>query len=237
MFPTRSTPTRRRFILTTAMLLVALTCATAMAAGWEEVSDDDGVVVSMKAVEGRDLPIFRGVAVIDSSMIDIMAVLNDTEKATEWMANCAESKILKRLGDFERIVYNRTDSPWPVSDRDVVIQSKTDINVEKRTIHVKFWSIKSPLKGEVEDVVRMPRLKGHYKFKALSRTRTRVEYQVDADPGGSLPDWLAESATEDLPRKTLLGLAERAKKTSKDGTYKEFVAKWTERLALDKLEK
>jgi hypothetical protein len=44
-----------------------------------------------------------------------------------------------------------------------------------------------------------------------------VEYRVNADPGGSLPDWLVTQTTKDLPLHTLINLRSRVKKMS--GSY------------------
>ncbi len=40
---------------------------------------------------------------------------------------------------------------------------------------------------------------------------TLVEYQVHANPGGSLPDWLANVASKKLPHDTLIGLRRQVK--------------------------
>lgn len=209
------------FAATTAALHPAVAHADN---AWKEVSRDEGVVVSIKEKESGGLPAFRGVSVINASIYDILAVLNDTGRNTEWMAACREAKVLKKSGPYERIVYNRTAAPWPVDDRDVVLQSKVSVDLEKKEVTITFYSIKSPLKGAVDGVVRMPRLKGHYHLKVLDDNKTRVTYQIDADPGGWLPEWLVASAQEELPRKTLVGLRDQVKKTK--GQYDEFLNEW-----------
>ncbi len=75
----------------------------------------------------------------------------------------------------------------------------------------------------------MPRLRGHYVLKILDYNKTRVEYQIDADPGGMLPDWLIESASKDIPLNTLTGLKKRVAQTRKAGTYKEFTGELREK--------
>lgn len=42
----------------------------------------------------------------------------------------------------------------------------------------------------VADVVRMANMRAHYHFHVLSPQRVAVEYQVEVDPGGALPEWL-----------------------------------------------
>ncbi len=197
------------------------------AGGWEVIKKDEGITVSKKEVDGKDLPIFRGTGVVDASLYEILAVLNDTPRNTDWMHNCHTATLLKQVDEVTRVIYNRTDAPWPVSDRDVVLRSKATWNVEKRTVMVRFKSIQSPLMGEVADVVRMPQLEGFYKLTALDWDKTRVTYQVDADPGGSLPDWLVSAVQTDIPLHTLKKLRAQVKKMR--GKYPEFIKLWDPR--------
>ena len=69
----------------------------------------------------------------------------------------------------------------------------------------------------------MPRLNGHYIFSEASKGKTKIEYQIDADPGGLLPAWLAKMASRDIPLKTLVNLRNRVKKTAQAGTYKKYI--------------
>jgi hypothetical protein len=191
---------------------------------WEVITREKGVVVSEKTFKDRDLPIFRGVGYIDAHILDILAVLNDTTRATEWMHNCADAVLIKAKGDYERIVYNRTDAPWPVDDRDVVVNSTVKIDANAGTVVVRFKGISSSFRNGLSGVVRMPKLAGHYRFKVISPTRTKIEYLVDADPGGWIPDWLIASTSKNIPLNTILNLRKQVKKTQ--GTYKKFHGKW-----------
>jgi hypothetical protein len=58
----------------------------------------------------------------------------------------------------------------------------------------------------------MPFIRGHWILTAVRGGKaTEVEYQVHANPGGSLPDWIANLASKKLPQQTLLGLRKQVK--------------------------
>ena len=215
---------RLHVVTVAAALLVS---SVAQAGGWEVITKEDGITVSSKVTPGKDLPTFRGTGIVKASIYEILAVLDDTSRNTDWMHNCHTATMLERVDEVTRIIYNRTDAPWPVSDRDVVLRSTATWNVEKRTVIVRFKSIQSPLMGEVEDVVRMPHLEGFYKLTAVDWDTTRVTYQVDADPGGSLPDWLVSAVQNDIPLHTLKKLRGQVDKMR--GKYPEFVKLWDPR--------
>ena len=136
-----------------AILSIFMWTPLAFADGtWEVITREGGVVVSEKTFEDRDLPIFRGVGYIDAHILDILAVLNDTTRATEWMHNCADAVLITTKGDYERTVYNRTDAPWPVNDRDVVVKSKVEIDAQARIVVVHFKGIRNSFRKDLSGV-------------------------------------------------------------------------------------
>ncbi len=159
-------------------------------------------------------------------MFRVLAILADFDHHCEWMHGCKQARLLKTFDRYHRLSYNRTEAPWPVSDRDVVLDSQVKVDPEKHRVTIHFKGVSNPLKPEVEDVVRMVRLRGYYRLTALGPNKTEVQYQVDADPGGSLPDWVVRAASEDLPLNTLTNLRKRAGNKSSDADYDAFYATW-----------
>ncbi len=214
----------------TSLVLAAL-CASApaLAADWVVVVDEDGVVVDQKEVRGRDLPIFRGRILIRGSLYDVITVLDDTARRVEWVHRCIESRLVKKESDFKRFIYNRTEAPWPVNDRDVLVLTEVTVDPVKRVVRIEFEE-KTGVVPEVDGVVRIPLLKGLYLLKAVGENHTRVTYQIDSDPGGWLPNWLIKRASRKIPLKTLLGLQKQVDKVRRHGGSEAVRARWHARL-------
>lgn len=206
------------------LLLAVLFVLPANASGWEEVKRENGIVVYEKEAPGRDLATFRGVAKVDADLYQVLAVLADNDRRTEWQHRCIDARTIEHKGGFKRVAYNRTDAPWPADDRDVVLMTNVRVAKPGKLLFAEFRGISHRKMPKVDGVVRMPYLKGHYKLEWLSDTQTRVEYLVDADPGGWLPDWIANRASKELPFKTLTGLRKQVKRTK--GVYDEKIAEW-----------
>jgi hypothetical protein len=194
------------------LLCVSAFVCSATAAGqgaWHHIEAEDGIDVWKLELPGQDMPGFRGQTFIHGSVDDIMQQLLDWKQHTKWMFHCSESLLLKQVNANQAIMYNRTDAPWPIWDRDVIVDTTISVAPDKRSATVTFKNINSKLKGPVEHVVRMPRMIGFYKLWQVEPTRVKVLYQVEADIGGSIPGWLAARAAKDLPYHTLLRLRER----------------------------
>ena len=220
-------PSRRLAVIALAAATVLLAADRfAQARGWTLIGKKAGITVTSREVQGRGFPTFRGVGVIAADLFDVLAVLSDIKRHPEWLERAKDVRLVRKINEREYVVYGRTDAPWPVSDRDAVYRSKTAVDLAKKTVTVRFWAVKNASVPKRSGVVRMDNLRGHYIFKALGPKRTRVEYQVDADPGGWLPKWIAKMATKWLPQRTLEGLRRQVKKTAGCAAYKARIARW-----------
>jgi len=176
---------------------------------WEHVAENDGITIWKREVPGVEVPSFRGEVVIDADIDAVGNAIQDWQHHAQWMHRCAESKQLERLGESESLLYNRTDSPWPVSDRDVVLRTKRQVSPDGSDILLSFQNVETDLKPAVHGVVRMPKLSGFYKLTRLRPAKTQVVYQVEANLGGSLPPWMVKRVVEDMPYETLARLRDR----------------------------
>jgi hypothetical protein len=176
---------------------------------WTFVTEEDAIRVWKLEIPGQDLPGFRGQTVIKGSIDDIMKHMMDSAHHTDWMYRCKESRVLKSFGDTRSLVYNRTGAPWPVWDRDVVLEVSYEYNADRTQLAMKFHDVPNTNTATPEGVVRMPRLVGFYKMWQLGPKETKILYEVEADVGGSIPTFIAKQAAKDMPYLTLSRLRAR----------------------------
>jgi hypothetical protein len=207
--------------------VAALVCggtqqALAQPGPWEQLRDDDGIVVHRRKHPGYSLHEFRGRGVIEAPIARILGVIQDIVNHPAWVDRCIAAKHLayvektaqlpgidQRLDD--RIVYNRTEGSWPVKDRDVVVTSHADFDVKGHEVRLTFRATTHPMMPPQDGAVRITFLRGHWTLRPTAGGKhTWIEYQVHADPGGSLPTWIVNMATKTLPYKTLMNLRKQA---------------------------
>ena len=188
--------------------------------GWERVSDSGGIVVERRKVEGSNLKEFFGRGVIEAPIGRVLGVIKDAPRRTEWMPACANSFVVEEnIGSRYQISYNRTKAPWPVSDRDSINRAEMLVEPDKHRVYIPFMAIDAPQVPPQKGVVRMPSLKGHWILKPTNHGKwTEAEYRVHANPGGSLPEWLANVTSKKIPLKTIEGLRAQVKRRE----YVEF---------------
>jgi hypothetical protein len=183
-------------------VFILLFFASSSPNSWELRKNESGIKIHTRPVEGFDLKQFRGVITLNESIQKVERIICDIAKMPQWIPNCIEARQIKNdKGLF--LYYTITETPFPLDNRDVVNQ----FNFIRKDNSVKIEITAKPDYLAVnEDMVRIPYIKGFWLLEQVDHSKTKLTYQMLADPGGSIPTWLANSAVVDNPFNTLLNI-------------------------------
>ncbi|KDN98305.1 START domain-containing protein [Pseudomonas donghuensis] len=196
----------RRLVL---CLLLTLSTWAGAAERWHLAQDEDGIKVYLSEVPGSQYQQFRGVALIKASVRTLSDLQENLRVACKWLYGCADMRLLKVEGD-RTWVYLTTALPWPASTRDMVIL----VHSERRDDGSLVRHLKA-VPGMVKHVpgqIRVRQLKGLWTLVPKGEHLTEVTYELQADPAGDIPSWLANQFVLDAPTitlRTLRAVAER----------------------------
>ena len=130
-------------------LLVAVLASSATIAHtapkWTKIHHIEGISVYQRDSNLGDLPDFKAVSRIKATLFDLIAVLQDVNRRDEWVHRCSVSKVVKRYSEFELLLYHKTDSPWPISDRDAAIRTQLYELKKERRYLAHFKGVESAL--------------------------------------------------------------------------------------------
>ncbi|MCY1295375.1 START domain protein [compost metagenome] len=183
---------------------------TAVAEDWQLAKDEDGIKVYLSSVPGSKYKAYRGVVDIKADVQAINALQDDVAGSCKWIHACAEMRLVKSEGPGDNWTYSKIDMPWPVTGRDVVIHVTTEKTADGTLIrHMKADPKAVPA---VPGQIRVPKLEGEWRLVPKGPGVTEVTYQVQTEPGGSIPSWLANSFVVDAPMNTLKNLRSTAEK-------------------------
>ncbi len=186
------------------IILIFPEVSYAQEAEWNLRRDKEGIRIYTRQVTDSDLDEFKAVVALEVPVQTLVKTLQDIDHMQDWAPNCKESRLLQ-LNNNEQYHYVISEAPFPIQDRDSYYYFHYEDVNEGVKIKMKALPDYQP---EEEGMTRIPYLEGYWLFESMADNQTRVTYQVHADPGGSIPAWLANSVVVDSPFKTLNALRE-----------------------------
>lgn len=140
---------------------------------------------------------FKAETLLDAPIEAVMAVMVNPASCVEWVLNCTESYSVGKGNFHDRYAYSVYDMPWPVTDRDYVLNIRTRGNEISGEILMEM-SATPGKRAENNSRVRVNRSDTLYRF-IPEGGKTRMIWLQHTDPNGALPGWLVNTLLVDIP--------------------------------------
>jgi hypothetical protein len=196
-------------------VVVVLVVPLALFAGekWELVGNKDDIVTYRREVAGSPVIAIRGEAVVEAPLLHVASVLMDTARLPQWMDRVAEARRIRATSALHYVEYERASTPFPLTDRDFVIESWVEIDAAKKQMVLRARSA-ADASAPVTGLVRGEVLASTFTLTALDSRRTRVVTEVHTDPKGSIPKWMVNLVQKSWAHTTIMGLRGQVRKAN-----------------------
>lgn len=199
--------------LAALFVLAADPSPPADAAGWTEVSRTSALVVYRRPHAVGSLTEWMATGTIEAAPFVVKNALDDYTPKVGQMPYMAETKVLKRDAEGA-VIYNRMAPPL-VDDRDYTIRMFDDSYVRNdgAIVYVARWRTANgegpaPRAG----VVRVDKTEGFWRLDPSDDARhTRATYFVVVEPGGNVPQSIADMGTSSIMGDIFTALRARVK--------------------------
>lgn len=188
---------------------------------WSEAKRKKGIQILTRPVAGSNIEEFLGRTEVDATLAQVVALLVDPQSCKTLYHQCKELTVLSG-NDKKSSVYLRNGAPWPVNDRDVIMDRSFEQNEKTFTTTMKMKRLESNAKASPSGVTRMPEFEGYWKLIPLANGKVKIEYQAHFEPGGSVPQSVINMVLTDTPYESLLNL----KSLVEQGKHKDAKYDW-----------
>ena len=130
----------------------------------------------------------------------------DVSSYPQWVADCREAQKFSCSDLYTCKLYFVLAMPWPVRDRDIVLQSSTDIMLPQGKIVGLVYALPDDLVPAQKNRIRIKSMYGKWIFERISADKTMATFITWADPAGLIPAFIINIASVDIPYRTLKGL-------------------------------
>lgn len=173
---------------------------------WKLSKNRDGIKVYESETKNSDFKSIKVECVIKGTYDKLIALLNDVSRHKEWIYNSKTSSILKKNSSYDFYYYTEAHIPWPMSNRDAVIHLTMTRDSLDRFLKITAIGMPTYI-PEKSGKVRVSRSLVNWHVTMPSSTYLSIVYTFEADPGGSMPAWLANMFADKGPYESFKKLA------------------------------
>lgn len=132
----------------------------------------------------------------DTSFKELLDFLRDINNCVTWQYNTSEATALQKHDSA--IIYRTViEAPWPVSNREMILELTSTFDSVKQELTIVSRSIDYEY-PQTDDLVRVPFAFGKWQVVSVQGSLS-VVYTLRIDPGGSVPIWLINLAMAEGP--------------------------------------
>lgn len=182
------------------LICTALLWGTALSAQeeWKLKTQREGIDVFTRNVADSKIKAIRIKCSINATLSQLVAVILDIDASGEWVPGTKSAVLLQQTSSTELFYYSEIRFPWPASNRDYVAHLTVSQDPHSRVVTIQSTNLPDhvPVK---KGIVRVLRATGKWTIIPKEKNRMDVEYELLADPGGSIPAWVVNLLSTKSP--------------------------------------
>jgi hypothetical protein len=172
---------------------------------WKLEKDYNGIkVFTRKLLKWKSIKESKTELYVKGTPEDVIKHFRDISNHKNWMHRVAQSELVEMKNINEFTVYYVATAPWPIADRDIVAHYVIKKDAEGN--YLIIGDARPDLVPVQPGKIRVPKMSATWEISAQKNGTTKIVYYSATDPGGALPEWLANTAVTDAPFETVSSL-------------------------------
>ena len=170
--------------------------------------DKDSIKVYTCASEHLKFKSIKATFTVNARLSQLVAFVLDVNNYCDWQYNTIHASLLKKINEQEVIYYTEIAGPWPVSNRDMIVDLKFSQDAKTKVVTIVMKSVPQ-WAPEKKHIVRVPMSLATWTVVPLSSSLLKVEYFIQIDPGGSVPAWMINMVAAQAPYESFKNLKDK----------------------------
>ncbi|WP_215226402.1 SRPBCC family protein [Echinicola shivajiensis] len=171
---------------------------------WKLEKDKNGIKVFTRKLDGYPIRQFSVETQVKAQIKDLDSLFRKIKNYPNWMADIEKVDEIKQLDENTYQYYLILDSPFPSSNRDLMVEIKF-LYPQKDILRLEIKDLKH-LKAHQKGLVRIEDLEGFWQFEILDNDSLLIKNQFISDPGGNIPSWITNQFLIQNPFETTQSL-------------------------------
>lgn len=160
--------------------------------------DQDGIKVYLCETEESSFKTIKVQFEAKGTLKKYASGVLNMEGYKEWQNSILNIYMLARINELELIYYSEVDTPWPVSNRDLIFHLKMNQDSITKTLTVSLEQLPTYISPK-EGIVRIPIANSLLTVTPIDSQHLKVNYVIHVDPGGEIPAFIANMFAANTP--------------------------------------
>lgn len=178
---------------------------------WKLSKEKDGIRVYQSSVKYSSYKSIKVECTFEGNYDKLISVLNNVGGHKDWVYHNKTSYLVKQVNPYELYYYTEASLPWPMSNRDAVVHLKMNRDSLNRFLKVTSLSVPDYI-AEKSGKVRVTKSTITWNVTMPTTKTISIVYIFEAEPGGSVPPWVANMFADKGPFETFKKLGEILRK-------------------------
>ncbi len=201
---------KKIILVALAILMLADVTYAQKANDWQLKREKGNIMVYTRNIGETGVKELKFHTQIETSLNSISALFDDVPRNVDWVYNAKEGKILEISAPNHMIEYSVSDFPWPLNDRDLVMDSVVEQDPETKVVTARSKAIPDYY-PERKGIVRIEVLDLEWILTPLPGGIVDIVYMLKTDPGGNIPLFLTNLFIDKGPIETIEKMKEMLK--------------------------
>lgn len=187
---------------------------------WQLKKQSNNIQVFRAVVPGSEHRAFLAETILDSDMNTLVNLLRTPKTCSKWVYRCQSSVLFEQVNDNTDLVYTQSKMPFVVQNRDVFAEITWTTDAATGVVRGVGKAVQGgPFKP---DYVRIERAEMIWELSPLPTGKIRVRSFAHVDPAGSVPSWVTNQLSTNIPIETLSGLKKMLANNHEQASKKNF---------------
>ncbi len=201
--------------LFTIIILIAPLSAAFSQGKWELKRNENGIQVFTRTPLTGNLKELRVICELTTTKAQLIKTLQDIKHYDDWVYSTRKATLLKTVSPQQIIFYSVSHLPWPIKDRDLIVQLTVIPDSTANRFEIQAKSLPDYLPKN-PDLIRVPYSLAVWRVIVVDDHTLKVDYTFSVNPGGSIPAWLVNATLAVGPYNSFMGLRNELKKIASE---------------------
>lgn len=193
------------------VVLVSISFLCSAQEKWQLIKNEDGIKVYTRRLENEKFKEVRADFELKATQDQLIALLQNITHQKEWSYGTKKTYMIDKKNKDTLIYYVEVALPWPMSNRDLVVELSFKKDTLNKTLFIQAKSIQGIL-PEKPNLVRVPFSLAQWDVSTQPNKHLKIQYTFSTNPGGTLPAWLVNFAAATGPYNSFHKLKELLQK-------------------------